>query len=375
MPPNPETSPRSTRLVSLDALRGFTMFWILGGGALFAALRKFGLSEPAHFFADQLEHVKWEGFHFEDVIFPTFVFIVGVSLVFSLSKAVEHDGRGWAMRRVVRRAVVLYALGLFYYGGLSNGVEGVRWVGVLQRIAFAYLTAGLLFLVLKPRELVMVCVAILVGYWALLALVPVPGAGPGNFAERMNLSDYLDRLYLPGRRLSGDHDPEGLLSNLPAIATCLLGVFAGLWLQKPATRVSKSAGLIAAGLALLALAWVWSGWLPVVKKLWTSTYVLEAGGWSALLLGVFHWAIDERGWQHWAQPFVWIGMNPITLYLIASFANLTQLAARVTGGDFQKVLSAYLHPGTGELVTALAGMLLYVLLARFLYHRGIFLRV
>jgi predicted acyltransferase len=232
-----------------------------------------------------------------------------------------------------------------------------------------------MYLTLKPRMLAATCVAILVGYWALLTFVPVPGAGAGNFAERMNLSDYLDRLYLPGRRLSGDHDPEGLLSNLPAVATCLLGVFAGFWLQQPAGRLRKSAGLLVAGLVILAVGWVWAAWFPVIKKLWTSSYVLEAGGWSALLLGVFYWAIDERGWQWWAQPFVWIGMNPITLYLLSSVLDFTSLGSRLSGGDFQKYLNTNLHPGMGELLTALVGLTLVVLLARFLYRRGIFLRV
>jgi predicted acyltransferase len=368
-------APASTRLVSLDALRGFAMFWILGSGGLVKALKAFGSAEPAQFFAVELEHVPWAGFHFLDLIFPLFVFIVGVSLVFSLPRTIEREGRGGAARRVLLRAGILYALGLLYYGGLSNGIEGVRWVGVLQRIAIAYLVAGLLFLALRPRELAVACVAILVGYWALLAFVPVPGAGAGNFAERMNLADYLDRLYLPGRRLSGDHDPEGLLSNLPAVATCLLGVFAGLWLRRPGPGARKAQGLAAAGALLLAMGWFWAGWFPVIKKLWTSTYVLEAGGWSALLLGAAYWIIDERGWQRWAQPLVWIGMNPITLYLVASIVDFTKLGARFTGGDLQHYLSATLQPGTGELLTTVAGIILYLLLARFLYDRKIFLRV
>jgi len=368
-------SPLPKRLVSLDALRGFTMFWILGSEGLVKALRAFGAAQPAHFFASELEHVPWEGFHFEDLIFPTFVFIVGVSLVFSLGKTVAREGRGHAARRVVWRAAVLYALGVLYYGGFSEGLDDVRWVGVLQRIAFAYLVASLLYLTLQPRGLIVGCVAILVGYWALLTFVPVPGVGAGNYAERMNLSDYVDRVYLPGRRWNGDHDPEGLLSNLPAVATCLLGVFTGLWLQRPKGRVGKAAGLILAGLVLLGLGWAWAGWFPVIKKLWTSSYVLEAGGWSALLLGVFYWAIDERGWQRWARPFVWIGMNPITLFLCANLVDFTKLASRLSGGDFQKFLSAACHPGTGELLTAIIGTILYVLLARFLYQRGIFLRV
>ena len=396
MPDAPAPPPTPARLVSLDALRGFDMFWILGSGGVFKALRAFGPVQPAATLTDQLEHVPWEGFHFEDLIFPLFVFIAGVSLVFALPRVVEREGRAVAARRVAVRALVLFTLGLLYYGGLTTGLDGVRWGGVLQRIAIAYLGAGLLFLWLKPRGLALACGAILAGYAALLLWVPVPevsvaavvegkkvfivsadrvASGAGRFAEGQNVSDYTDRHFLPGRRLSGDHDPEGLLSNLPAIASCLLGVGAGLFLRREADGTRKALTLAAAGAVLVLAGWAWWPWLPVIKKIWTPSYVLFAGGWSALLLAAFYWVIDVRGWARWARPFVWIGMNPITLYLLASLLDFTKLGARFTGGEMQRWLNVSVHAGAGDLLTALTGLGLCVLLARWLYVRKIFLRV
>ena len=189
------------RVVSLDALRGFDMFWIIGGATIIEALQKFGDATWLVALGEQMEHVQWEGFHFEDLIFPLFVFISGASLVFALTRHIETHGRASATRRLLVRAILLFLLGVLYSGGLARGWDQVRWMGVLQRIAIAYLGAGLLFVWCKPRTLVVACLAILIGYWALLTFVPVPGVGAGNFDEGQNLTNYLDRHYLPGRKV------------------------------------------------------------------------------------------------------------------------------------------------------------------------------
>jgi predicted acyltransferase len=361
--------------MSLDALRGFDMFWIIGGGAFLKAFKAFGDAPGAKMLADQMEHVPWEGFHFYDLIFPLFVFISGASLVFSTTRQIELRGRGAASRRIIVRALLLFVLGVLYSGGIARGIDQVRWLGVLQRIAIAYLGAGLLFVWLKPRALAVVTVLILLGYWALLTWVPVPDVGPAHFEEGKNLPNYLDRLYLPGRRYDGDHDPEGLLSNLPAIGTCLLGVFAGLWLRASSPPARKTVVLIVAGTILLAAGWLWSGWFPVIKKIWTSSYVLIAAGWSAILLGIFYHVIEVLGWRRGFAPFVWIGMNPITIYLLASLINFNQLAQRFVGGEIHDSLNIAIYPGTGDLLIALIASSFGILIAGFLYHRKIFLRV
>ena len=198
----------SQRLESLDALRGFDMFWITGGGLLGGALRKWGEGSVPEAIGKQMTHVPWEGFHFEDLIFPMFVFIAGVSIVFSVPKMIERNGAAGAIRRILVRTFILFLLGVFVSGGLGRGVGEVRWLGVLQRIAFAYCGASLLFIWLRPRALIATCVTLLLGYWALLAFVPVPGFGAGDYTEGHNLTNYLDKMYLGGRRYDGDHDPE-----------------------------------------------------------------------------------------------------------------------------------------------------------------------
>jgi predicted acyltransferase len=365
----------SPRLLSLDALRGFDMFWILGGGALARALHAFGDVPVITWLGDQMEHVPWAGFHFYDLIFPLFVFIAGTSLVFSTTRHVQTRGSVSAVRHILVRGIILFLLGVLYSGGLARGMENVRWLGVLQRIAIAYTGAGLLFVWCKPRTLIAICIALLLGYWALLGLVPVPESGAANFSEGHNLTNYLDRLYLPGRKYDGDHDPEGLLSSLPAIASCLLGVLSGVWLRGAAAPWRKALGLIVAGAILLGAGWLWAGWFPVIKKLWTSSFVLVAGGSSAILLGLFYAIIEIAHVRKPFAPFVWIGMNPITLYLLANVINFSQLAQRFAGGDVKNYLNTSIHQGAGDLLLALLACGFPVLIAWFLYRRKVFIRV
>jgi len=370
-----EASSSGHRLESLDALRGFDMFWITGGGLLGAALRKWGEGTVPESIGKQMVHVAWEGFHFEDLIFPMFVFIAGASIVFSVPKMIERSGTAGAIRRILVRTFILFLLGVFYSGGLARGVEEVRWMGVLQRIALAYCGGSLLFIWLKPRGLIAACITLLLGYWALLKFVPVPGFGAGDYAEGHNLTNYLDKMYLAGRRYDGDHDPEGILSTLPAIASCLLGIFGGLWLQSGASKGRKVLGLAIAGGVALCLGWAWAPFFPVIKKLWTSSFVLVAAGWSALALSLFYWLIEVRGWRRWATPFVWIGLNPITIYIAGNVIEWPKVAARITGGDLQKWLNESVHIAAGDLLTAIIAVSFSFLLAWFLHRRRIYLRV
>jgi predicted acyltransferase len=374
IPPTQTSAEASSRLVSLDALRGFDMLWITGGGMLGSALRAFGPDSNAAPLALQLQHVAWEGFHFEDLIFPMFVFIAGVSLIFSLPKMIAREGQAGAIRRIFSRTLILFAIGIFISGGFSRGVGDVRWLGVLQRIALSYCGAALLAMWLKPRGLIAAVVLLLGGYWALLTFVPVPEFGTGDFRPGHNLTNYLDRMYLPGRKYDGDHDPEGLLSTLPAIASCLIGVLAGHWLKSEAKPGRKALGLAIAGVVALGFGWAWAPWFPVIKKLWTSTFVLVAAGWSAILLSLFYWIIEIRGWRRWAEPFVWIGLNPIVIYVAGNMIDWPKIAARFTGGDLQKWLNAEYQPGVGELLTAFVAMSFSFLLAWFLHRRRIYLR-
>jgi predicted acyltransferase len=397
----------ASRLVSVDALRGFDMFWILGADALIRALGRVTKSEPFTTIATQFEHKAWAGFAFYDLIFPLFVFIVGVSTVFSLTKIMERDGRAAAVKRVLIRGALLYVLGLFYSGGLTYAWPNVRLLGVLPRIALAYTATGLLFCAFKPRALAGITVALLVGYWALLTFVPIRAFQlhktafaaqlqteeptldhvrqafhatttrvTGGYEPGLNLTNHLDFLYLGGRKYDTYYDPEGLLSTLPAIATCLLGVFAGLLLRRADLRPLQKVGWLAgAGLAALVLGSLWGLQFPIVKKIWTSSFVLVAAGWSVLLLAAFYYLVDIRGWRRWCQIFVWIGMNPITLYVASGIVSFRTLGQRMVGGDVKAFFERSLGTGGGELIGALMAVVLMLWLARFLYRRQIFLRV
>ena len=429
---NPEPaasiSEATRRVVSVDALRGFDMFWIVGASELVFALNQMTHSGPMAFLARQLEHADWAGFHALDLVFPLFVFIVGVSMVFSLSRIIGQVGRKEALKRIVRRSVLLFLLGIYLSGGMSEQWPDIRLMGVLNRIALAYFFAGALFCFFKPRVLVAICAGLLIGYWALMTFVPIRDiqmtrgnlarlaeqAGDpqtaalfkadgnpsnvkdspemaaarkmfyatttrisGRFEPGLNLSDHIDFQYLPGSKYDNLRDPEGILSTLPAIATCLLGVFAGLLLKSsnvPDRR--KVLYLLAFGIAGVALGWLWGMQFPVVKKIWTSSFVLVAGGYSAILLGLFYLLIDVWRFQRWCQPFVWIGMNSITIYFVANIlGGFGTLSNRLAGGDVKFFLDNHVAAGFGDLVVSLLGLLLMFWFLRFLYRHKVFIRL
>jgi predicted acyltransferase len=370
------------RVVSVDALRGFNIFWIIGGDGAVRAIDEMSrgkgplVSAVGGFLGVQFSHVAWEGFRFYDFIFPLFIFVTGVSIVLSLPRLVEREGKARAHWRVLRRALLLYGLGLIFYGGISQHWGDVRLLGVLQRIALCYLFASVMFLNLNLRGTIAAFVALLVGYWAVMTFVPVPGIGAGSFAPDANLANWIDAHYLPGRLWDVTRDPEGLLSTLPAIATCLLGVFAGLLLRDiriPSQQ--KSVWLVVGGIVLIAAGYLWALQFPLIKAIWTSSFVLVAGGYSAVLLGAMHQVIDVWGVKGWATIFVWIGANAITLYFVNSLISFEQFATRFVGGDLGRLLDQAVTQGTGPFVAHVLGLAFAVALAVFLYQRKIFLRV
>ncbi len=354
------------RCLSVDALRGFDMFWIVGGDVLIRSLQKIHDSPVTRELAVQMEHCDWAGFHFYDLIFPLFVFIVGVAIPFSIPKMVERDGKGTAVKRIFVRSFILFLLGIFYMGGVANGFKNVYLAGVLHRIAVAYFFAALLFCFFKPRTLIAIIILFLFGYWALLTFVPVPGIGAASYEQGKNLAFWIDQNYLPGRKFEGT-----LLSTLPAVANCLLGIFAGLLLKtKSLSEQKKVYYLLGAGAASLILGWGWAQQFPIIKLLWTSTYVLVACGISALLLGAFHQIIEVWKFQKWAHPLVWIGMNAITIYLVSAIVGFQKLAGRFVGGDIAIAL------GSGaDFVRAIVALALVFAVVHFLYRRKIFLRL
>jgi predicted acyltransferase len=322
---------------------------------------------------------------------------------------------------------------MFYHGGLSQPWPDVRFSGVLNRIALAYFFAGVLFCYFKPRALVGICTGLLIGYWVLMTFVPIRDIQltrehlallaekegdlelaakfrdknlknptteknslvwaatrrmfygttnwvTGKYDQGLNLSDHFDFQHLPGHFNAYEHawaEPQGYLSTLPSIATCLLGVFAGFLLQNQTIRDwRKVLYLISFGVAAVALGWLWAVQFPVIKRAWTSSYVLVAGGYSAILLGLFYLVVDVWRARTWCQPFVWIGMNSITIYLVAEIlGGFRSVAVRLVGGDIRLFFDAHVAKGFGDLVISLVGLGLAFWLVRFLYQRKVFIRL
>jgi predicted acyltransferase len=385
--------PPPDRLRSLDALRGFDMFWIIGGDALGRAIGKWYYGKPNNWISEQLEHVEWEGFRFYDLIFPLFLFLVGAVIPFSLAALRRRGATNAAIYiRIFRRVVILFALGL-----ICNSALQMKWLihaddrwavdvhnhlritGVLQRIAICYGIAAVIAMHSGWRAQLVIVGVILLGYWAILGWTPNPETGVhGDYTMEGNLGGWTDRHYLPGRlspTYYGDRDKiaygdnEGLLSTIPAVATALLGVLAGQWLQSAARPSRKTAGLAAAGGVCLALGELWGLQFPVIKNLWTSSYVLIAAGWSFLLLALFYGVIDGLKWQQWAFPFVVIGVNAITIYVGMRFIGFPQMTDFFLGGGVSKA-------GDFGPVIRAAGVLLFEwLFLYWLYRQRLFLRV
>jgi predicted acyltransferase len=402
-----ETVPTpSRRLLSLDALRGFDMFWIMGGDSLAAAFGALSHNAFVKAVTDQLEHVEWAGLRFYDCIFPLFVFIVGVSLTFSIGRTLEQHGRKEALRRIVRRFALMFAMGVFFYGGFANHWPDIRLVGVLHRIALCYLFASLLFCYCSWRALAGIAAGLLLGYWAVMSFLPFPDLRPldangqpmaiaapqvtntaqlnwattntvkGVFEPGFNYAHYIDEKYLPGKKWDKTWDPEGLLSTIPAIAGCLLGVLAGMFLKNHTIddRRKVTLLLIAGGVSIVA-GLGWSAQFPIIKKIWSSSFVLVTGGVSLVLLAGFYYVVDVLHFQKWCQPFVWYGTNAITVYMADNLMSFRRLSQRFLGGDVKDFLDLHVTAGFGELVLSCGEIGLGLALVWFLYRKKLFLRL
>jgi predicted acyltransferase len=378
-PNQPPAGPE--RVVSIDALRGFDMFWIIGGEEIFKTWAAWG-EWPIRAQVDaQLDHVPWEGFHAYDLIFPLFLFVVGAVLPFSLGKIRDAgEPAGKAYWRIIRRTLLILALGLLFNNILQKDFtrlaqldwSDVRVSGVLQRIGICYFCAALIFMRTRVRGQVLWLAGLLLGYWALLAWVPAPGGHAGDYSKLGNLAGYVDAHWLPGKippEFYGYGDNEGLLSTIPSIATTLLGVLAGTWLRSGRSPWLKVAGLVAAGGLCLVAGDAWSRVFPIIKNIWTSSFVLWAGGWSFLLLALFYAVIDVMGFRRLAFFFVVIGANAITIYVGEHIVDFHLIAKFFLGG------AARLSGGFEPVLWSLGDFAAKWLLLWFLYRKRIFLRV
>ncbi|TDB67316.1 acyltransferase family protein [Arundinibacter roseus] len=375
IPANAPTRVAPQRLQSLDTLRGFDMFWITGGGQLVHALTAATGWVWLQSIDNQLHHPEWHGFRAYDLIFPLFIFMAGVSTPFSMdSRLANGYSRSRLARKAVQRGLILVALGILYNNGLfKTEWADMRYPSVLGRIGLAGMFAQLLYIYSPTRALYVWFGGILLGYWAFMTLFPVPDCGAGLLTIECNPASYLDQLLVPGRLHNKIHDPEGLISTLPAIATGLLGIFAGKFLRLSPQQVAPARKvwlLLAAGVVCVGLALVWNLFFPINKNIWTSSFVLLTGGLSFLLLALFYGVIDVLQFRSWTFFFVVIGMNSIVIYMVKKFIDFSFTADALFGG----LLSFFSEPV--QIVGAVVAYIFIQWVFMWILHRNkLFLKV
>ncbi len=363
-----------TRVASIDALRGFTMFWIVGGGTIFRSLDQIFNHSVTAFISKQLKHVEWLGFHFEDLIMPLFIFIVGVAVPFSISNRLKRgQSRARIYLHILKRTAVLYVLGVMLgSGGLHFNWPEMDWVGVLHRIAVCYFFAAFLVMHTKWQTQAIVAGAILLLYWAALTLVPVPSYDAGIITPEGYLPAYIDQQFLPGKiseAFYGYGDSNGILPTLASISTALLGALTGHWLRSNRPGNHKVTGLALAGLISLSVGYAWGLVFPIIRLLWTGSMVLFAAGLSLLLLTLFYWLIDVRCYKKWAFGFVVIGMNAIAVY-VATRVFVAHRIGRVFVGGLSKWCGEW-----NGFINAVAGVTVIWLVLWWMYRRKLFIKI
>lgn len=361
------------RLYSLDALRGFDMLWIMGLGEM---ILRYSSKKHTPFWdaiAYNFEHPYWNGFAFWDLIFPLFMFLAGVSSVYSIDKSLEKGTtRSQILFKVVKRGVILILLGMVYNNGLElRPIADFRFPSVLGKIGATYMLANIIYLYAGKKMQWFWFWFFLIGYWLLLKFTSAPGYPAGDLTEPGNFMSYIDRSVLPGKLTRGIHDTVGLVCTIPGISTVLLGIFTGRFLKNnPASPLAKSKWLTIAGIISIALGLAWNLDFPFNKNLWSSSFVLFAGGLSLLLLSLFYYIIDVRGYQRWTLFFRVIGMNSILIYISFRFIDWSY-----TTDGFFKWAGQLVGPPGEAYVMDLLNIFLQWLFLYFLYKKKAFLKV
>ena len=362
------------RLYSLDALRGFDMFWIMGGEDFIHELMKASKHPAAIWMAAQLSHIAWNGFRFYDLIFPLFLFISGVSTPYSVGREVEKGVQNQKiLLRIIKRGLILVLLGIIYNNGLQlKELSHIRFPSVLGRIGLAYMFACIIYLYASQRFQYVWFGGILIGYWLIMKFNAAPGFAAGDLTMAGNFASWFDRSVLPGHLHLIIHDPEGLLSTIPAICTGLLGIFAGNFLKNNTdkTPTQKAAYLAIAGIICLIVGGTWDMFFPINKNLWTSSFMLYAGGCSLILLSIFYLVIDVLEYKRWAFFFTVIGMNSILIYLSVKFIDWEYTAVGLFRWFGQLFGKTYY-----EVAIVVCVILVKWLFLLFMFRKKLFLRV
>lgn len=335
-----------------------------------------------------LLHAKWHGWTMTDLIFPFFLFIVGVSITIAMSaKKERRDPKKDIYKRVLRRTIILFGLGLFLSGFPFFDLSTLRIFGVLQRIAICYLAGTVLFLNVSFKSLLYWTIGFLLMYWGLMEFVPVPGLGAGFYEIGANFSNYFDSILLKGHVWSQTKtwDPEGIISTLPAIATTLFGVLTGTLLIGKRTSVEKTAIILIAGNLLIMAGLIWNQWLPINKSIWTSSYAVFMSGIAMVSLGICYYFIDIKKWNKGVKPFVAYGMNAITVFVLSgivgrllyviSWTNSAQQAVTLKSWIVETFYLSWLSPINASLAFALSFVLISYFVILILYKKNIFIKV
>ena len=379
------------RLVSLDVFRGIAI----------ASMILVNNPGSWSYIYPPLEHAKWHGCTPTDLIFPFFLFIVGVAMPFSFAKyARENTPENRPTRqvylRIIRRGLVLFALGLFLtlftffldftLKGIPIDLSKIRIMGVLQRISLTYVIAAFVVLQLSQRGLWIFSGILLLGYWVAMQLIPVPGFGAGNLSAEGNFAGYIDRMILGSQHLyqSGPFDPEGLFSTIPALVTVLIGYFTGSWLQKQQVKTRTSVNLVIWGLGCLIIGILWGFVFPINKSLWTSSYVVYTAGWALLVLALCYEVVEVRGLKKWGFPWEVMGLNAIFLFVGSGVVGRILVKTSVGSGKdavatktwiYDNLFSAWAGNMNGSLLFAITNLLLWWLVLYFMYRRRWFLKI
>ena len=365
---------KSKRLLSLDALRGFDMFFISGGAAFIFLLPKGTNWAWAEIVKAQLTHPAWDGFTFYDLIMPLFLFISGVSLSFSLSSHLKKKtSKSNLYKKAFKRMIILIILGIIYKNApipLFDPSE-IRFGSVLGRIGIATFITAILYLNYNKTQRLYWVIGILIFYYGALFLIPVPGYGAGDLSFEGNLVGWIDRSVMPGILRQGTYDELALLTQLPALCLTVLGAWAGDILRERTYDDNKKLlNLFIIGISIIVIGLIWSLHFPINKHLWTSSFILLTGGMSFLILAVFYWLIDIRGYRKWAFFFKVIGMNSLTIYFAYSFIDFSYTSNRIFGGLLSPIDEKW-HPALISIgALGLVWIFLYLL-----YRNKLFIKI
>ena len=371
-----DTQPQQ-RLMSLDTLRGFDMLFIMGLANLIISICALFPGGSECWLAETMVHAKWNGLTHHDTIFPLFLFIAGVSWPYSYAKQLSSGASNRQIYlKILKRAVILIILGIIHWGLFGLDFQNLRICSVLGRIGTAWAIAAVLYINFKPSVRAIICGVILLGYWALLALVPAPDTpGADPLSMQGNIIGYIDRLVTPGRLIydGGRFDPEGLLSTIPAAVTAMRGMFTGEFIRKPESQFSgnrKTVYMLIAAAVMAVIAIIWNNYFPINKKMWTSSFVLAVGAYSVGMLAIFYYIIDVRKWQKWTLFFRVVGLNSITIYMAQRIFSFDSVNRFFLAGLASKLPDQWATVLMDAGYVAVCWLFLY-----FLYKKKIFLKV